>query len=136
MAKGDFGQKLADWMRGRNGSDELSTAATLLAFILLVINIFLHTLFLNLVAIALMAYAWWRMMSKDLEARENENAWVAELMGPVRPWLHNPKAAFAEARVYKHLKCPECGQRVRVPRKKGKLRVTCPACHEKFEART
>ena len=34
------------------------------------------------------------------------------------------------------LKCPKCGQRVRVPRHKGKLLVSCPKCHTKFDARS
>lgn len=136
MAKGDFSRRLIDWMQGRNGSDELGTCALVVALLLIVINVFLHTLFLNLVAIALMVYAWWRMSSKDLEARESENATFVELTGPVARWLRNPAAAASESREYKHLKCPECGQKVRVPRKKGKIRVTCPSCHNKFEART
>lgn len=136
MAKGDITRKLAEWMRGRNGSDELGAFAMVIAFILLVLNIFLHTLFINIVAIALMGYAWWRMSSKNLEARESENNTFVELAGPVTRWLRNPGAAMAESRTYKHLKCPECGQHVRVPRKKGKIRVTCPSCKHKFEART
>lgn len=136
MAKGDFSRKAADWMRGRNGSDELGTMCVIVSLILVIINIFLRTLFLSLVALALMAYACWRMSSKNLEARESENATFVGMFGPLSRWLRNPAAAVGESRTYKHLKCPECGQRVRVPRKKGKIRVTCPSCHEKFEART
>jgi ribosomal protein L37AE/L43A len=136
MAKGDFQRNVATWMQGRNGGDELGTFCTVVSFIILIINIFLHTLFLSVVALALIIYACWRVASKNLEARESENATFVGLFGPLARWLRNPAAAVAEARTYKHLKCPECGQRVRVPRKKGKLRVTCPSCHEKFEARS
>lgn len=136
MAKGDFSKKAAEWMNGRNGSDELGTMCVIVALIIVIINIFLRTLFLSVVALALMAYACWRMSSKNLEARESENATFVGLFGPLSRWLRNPAKAVAENRTYKHLKCPECGQRVRVPRKKGKIRITCPNCHEKFEART
>ena len=35
-----------------------------------------------------------------------------------------------------HLTCPDCGQRVRVPRGKGKIRITCPNCKSKFDAQS
>jgi hypothetical protein len=136
MAKGDITRKLAEWMRGRNGSDELGAFAMVIAFILLVLNIFLHTLFINIVAIALMGYAWWRMCSKNVAARRRENEAFTRLLGPVAPWVRNPPAALREHKEYRHLVCPKCKQRVRVPRGKGKLRVKCPKCQEKFDART
>lgn len=136
MAKGDMNSKLAEWLRGRNGNDELSTCVLILALLLVIINIFTRSFILSVVALALMAYAWWRMASRDLESRENENGVFCEFIGPVGPWLRNPVRAAKEVRAYKHLKCPECGQRVRVPRGKGKIRVRCPQCQQKFEART
>ncbi|MDO4536785.1 MAG: zinc ribbon domain-containing protein [Coriobacteriales bacterium] len=136
MAKGDFERKLVQFMAGRNGTDELGTCVLLLAFVLVIINLFVSNIVLSIIALVLMVYAWWRTMSRNLEARENENGVFCEYLGPLRPWIRNPPAAFAEARAYKHLKCPNCGQRVRVPRGKGKIRINCPQCHEKFEAKS
>ncbi|MDO4798818.1 MAG: hypothetical protein Q4A01_12455, partial [Coriobacteriales bacterium] len=59
-----------------------------------------------------------------------------DFVSPVMPWFRNPGDAAKEFKGYKHLTCPECGQRVRVPRKKGKIRITCPKCHAKFEAKS
>lgn len=134
MAKGDLERKLSNLLQGRNGSDELGICLLVVALVLVVLNIFVHTIVLSVIALALMIYAWWRMLSKNLEARENENGVFCEFLGPLRPWVRNPATAMKEARAYKHLKCPECGQRVRVPRGKGKIRVRCPQCHEKFSA--
>lgn len=136
MAKGNKEQNVADWLRGRNGADELATFMLVLALIFVIINIFVRSLILTILAVLLMGYSWWRMSSKNVEARENENGVFCEFVGPLRPWLRSPARAIAETRNYKHLKCPECGQRVRVPRGKGKIRVRCPQCHEKFEARS
>lgn len=36
-----------------------------------------------------------------------------------------------DAQGYEYLSCPFCGQRMRVPRGKGKLAVKCPSCGEK-----
>ncbi|MBO7674417.1 MAG: zinc ribbon domain-containing protein [Atopobiaceae bacterium] len=135
MARGDMERKLAEWLRGRNGTDELSTCALVLAVVLVGLNILLRSFVVSVIALVLMAYAWWRMSSKNLEARENENGVFVESLGPLRPWIRNPAKAMAEARAYKHIKCPECGQRVRVPRGKGKVRITCPKCRHTYEAR-
>ena len=48
----------------------------------------------------------------------------------------NPRAAWGELRAYKHVRCGSCRQKVRVPRGKGRLRVTCPKCGTKFEVRS
>lgn len=37
---------------------------------------------------------------------------------------------------YDVIKCPECGQKLRLPAGKGKLRVTCRECSHKFEVMT
>ena len=41
-----------------------------------------------------------------------------------------------EIRQYKYFICPQCTQRLRVPRKKGRLRVTCTRCGNVFEIKS
>lgn len=136
MAQQDWQQKVAEWMRGRQGPDDLAMFCSNVALVLIVINIFARTSWLTWLALALIVYAGFRIQSKNLASRAKENAAFLKALGPVRPWVQNPKAAFAEAKQYKHVKCSSCGQKVRVPRGKGKLRVTCPKCHEKFEVKS
>lgn len=37
---------------------------------------------------------------------------------------------------YKVINCPSCDVRLRLPKNKGKIAVTCPKCEEKFEQDT
>ena len=37
---------------------------------------------------------------------------------------------------YKVLRCPSCRQKLRVPKGKGKIRVTCTHCGNRFEAKS
>ncbi len=136
MAKQSFSERFANWMRGRNGADELSMAIVVLSALLLVINLFAHTRFLPFIALALALYACWRDSSKNLAARRKENRAFLKLLGPAAQWIKNPRATMDERRSYKHLTCPSCGQQMRVPRGKGKMRVTCPKCKNKFEAQS
>ncbi len=133
MAKGDFQRKMANWMSGRQGPDDLAVFCVDVAAIVVIINLFLNNRVLLTIAIVLIVYALFRMFSKNLYKRSQENASFLKALGPARPWFQNPKEAWAEHKAYKHAKCPQCKQRVRVPRNKGTLRVTCPKCHEKFE---
>ena len=142
MAKKDWEEKnaeaqrkAAEWLRGRQGPDDLAIACVYLALLLVVINLFAKAAWVGWLALALIVYAGFRIQSKNLGSRSRENAAFLKAIGPARPWLQNPKAAAAEAKQYKHVKCTHCGQKVRVPRGKGRLRVTCPKCHEKFEVK-
>ena len=46
------------------------------------------------------------------------------------------KRQWREYRTYRYLICPQCSQRLRVPRGKGKIRVTCTKCHNQFIAKS
>lgn len=142
MAKGDFQRRMEEaqrrlgaWALGRNGADEVSSACTNVAVVLVVVNLITRSPAFAIAALALLAYSWFRISSKDVSRRRAEVAEVSRRLGPVLSWLANPMAAAREARVYKHLTCPSCGQRVRIPRGKGKVRVTCPKCHARFDGR-
>ncbi len=134
--KSGVGSKIASWMEGRNGSDELGICVLVVALLLIVINVFVRTFILTAFALVLIGYSFWRLISRDVEAREGENVIFLDFVSPIMPWLKHPAEAAREVRAYKHLACPECGQRVRVPRKKGKIRITCPKCSAKFEAKS
>lgn len=135
MANGSFQERVSDWFKGRRGPEELSNFCIVIALVLVVVNLFANQLWISIVALALAVYAAWRMSSKNVVARAKENVAFLKALGPVRPWVQDPGAAVSETRTYKHVKCPSCGQKIRVPRGKGKLRVTCPTCHEKFETK-
>ena len=65
----------------------------------------------------------------------------AHTAGATRPRTHRARKAkknptWAEIRQYKYLICPQCTQRLRVPRGKGRLRVTCTRCGNVFETKS
>lgn len=58
-----------------------------------------------------------------------------------RPRAHRARRArrnpsWSEIKHYKYLICPQCTQRRRVPRGKGRLLVTCTRCGNRFEAKS
>lgn len=135
MAKGDFSRRFEQWMYGRNGSDDIARVCANLALILVLIDVFARTAWLSWIAVVLIVYAFWRLASKDVAARARENEAFMSKLGPARPWVSSPVATIKDHKDYKYMKCPNCGQKCRVPRGKGKVRVTCRKCHQKFEAK-
>lgn len=129
----DFKNKVEDFMRGRNGADELGIATLELAVILAIVNIFANNTVIYVLILLLIAYAVFRMVSTDVNRRRKESMAFASKLGSARPWITNPAAALRNARTYKHATCPNCHQRVRVPRGKGHIRITCPRCKQKFD---
>jgi ribosomal protein S27AE len=135
MAKGDFTRSFAEWMRGRNGADDVARLSTWVALVFFLIGLLTANTVCEVIALALLVYSQWRMMSKNIAKRARENEAFMSALGPVRPWVVSPRAAWTESRSFKHLACPSCGQKVRVPRGKGTVRITCPKCHQKFDAK-
>ena len=87
-------------------------------------------------ALALLVYAYYRMFSKDLSKRSDENQWYLKKEMKVRGWWQRKKKAIAGRKEYKIYKCPKCGQKIRVPRHKGKIAIRCRKCGEEFIRKT
>ncbi|MDU5602641.1 MAG: hypothetical protein E6036_03880, partial [Enterococcus faecium] len=47
--------------------------------------------------------------------------------------MRNKKQAKTERKSYTFFECPNCHQKQRAPRGKGRIRVTCKTCGIKFE---
>ena len=136
MADKSLSERVADWMRGRNGSDELGNAVLILALVLLLVDVFVRALWLGIIVLLLLGYACWRLSSKDVRQRRKENAVFVNAIGPVAPFLSFSRGGAPQGQAYLQLDCPTCGQKMRVPAGKGRMRVTCPRCQNKFETRS
>ena len=64
----------------------------------------------------------------------NECQIMRLLLPAIKKAGKNP--TWAELKQYKYLICPQCAQRLRVPRGKGRIRVTCINCGNVFETRS
>lgn len=136
-------QKLKQFFTGRYGGDPLNTVicvTALAAFaagsvIGAVRNLpcaLIAALFYVISAAAL-GFSFFRMLSRNLEARKRENDWFAEkVVAPIKRWRGGLDTKRRQKSTHKFFKCPKCRQTVRVPRGKGKIKITCPKCGEVF----
>ena len=124
-----IGDGLRKFMAGRYGSDRLNQCLLGAAFVLILISAIGGRRVQWMSVLSFLAYIpliWsiFRMYSRNIEARRRENAAFQRFFTRLRD------------RQNRYFTCPRCRQVVRVPRGKGKLRVTCPKCRTKFEVRS
>lgn len=128
--------KLRQFMAGRNGTDALNSVLLIAALALDIIGGFTISWALTLIAAATIGFVLFRFFSKNLAARRRENQRFLAACRRVAGFFRGASAKAAQSKEYRFYKCPECGQKVRVPKGRGKIRITCPKCGEKFEKRT
>ncbi len=123
------------FMYGRYGSDQLNIALLGAYLVLTLLSRVLHSGFLNLLSVAVIFWALYRMLSRQPERRRAENAKFLEL---IRPLVHryNVNKCRRNDKEHCYFKCPNCGQQLRAPKGKGKISVTCRSCGVSFEEKT
>lgn len=154
-----------DFMKGRNGADELTIVMGFVGIVIAMIGSIAHIQWLSWIAIAVIVIGVLRGLSKNIDARRKENAafvaatanvpglgkFVASLGGAAAAGAsraagtskedferakRTAKKMWKGRKTTAYLKCPNCGQMLSVPKGKGKIRVTCPKCHAKMETRS
>lgn len=147
--------KLYQFMQGRYGFDEFGKFLIILSMIIVLASNFIRFRLVYLVGIALLIYAYFRIMSRNIYKRQQENqryfAFRSKFSrkksgGTVNSWRPGgfgknggSSAGSANASAnsqYSFYRCRSCGQTVRVPKGKGTIKITCPNCGNSFIDRT
>lgn len=120
------------FMYGRYGNDSLN-----LFFIVLYLSLYLlfaltHFELFYWVSLALVFVSLFRLLSRNIPARQKENAQFMRLAGPIIQWYRFQRTMRRD-KDHRYFKCPNCGQQLRVPRGKGRITVTCRSCGASFQ---
>lgn len=138
-------KKVEKFMNGRNGTDQLSNFLLLCAFSLLIATIVISsvssrnaTIIASLqgVALALLMLSYARVFSRDLQKRRRENMKYLQITTKVRGRFRAGWRRLKMRRNYKLFVCPGCKTVLRVPKGKGRINLTCPKCHARFEGKS
>ncbi len=125
-------EKLQRFMAGRYGADQLSRVYLGLTFVFLVISMFTRFMPFYWVALVLLIYTYYRMFSRNIPRMYAQNQRFLNMRYRMVAKWDAFKKRRAQRREYCFFKCPTCKQRVRVPKGKGKICITCPRCHHDF----
>ncbi len=124
------------FMAGRNGPDYLSLGVMILALIMSIIP----GLVFRIISLLLMGYALFRIFSKNVYKRQSENykfySFIKSFVDKFKMWGYKIKNRITQGKIYRFYQCPNCKQKVRVPKGKGKISITCPKCGTKFVKKT
>lgn len=134
-----FGMWFANVMRGRYGMDNLNRFLLIIVFAVIVIDMFLRLRIFDLITLALLIYIYCRMFSRNINARYRENQRFLQFASKFRANKGNfSKGGYAggfgaaKDDAHKVLRCPGCGEKLRVPKGAGKINISCPHCGTKF----
>lgn len=131
-----FRDRLARAMYGRYGNDALNRFILVIVLILLVLSYVFRIRIINSVGLVLLILTYVRMFSKNITKRYNENMKYLQIRNQFLGWFRIKKLHLSQQKDYHFFKCPGCGQKVRVPRGKGKIEITCPKCRLAFIKRS
>lgn len=125
-------EKLRKLMMGRYGIDQLSGFLLGLALIILLISRFCFREVLYIVSLLIVIFAYYRIFSKNISRRNKENHLYLSLNGKIKKYFLKQKYMFEQRRIYRIYSCPGCRQKIRIPKGKGKVSITCPKCKTEF----
>ena len=106
--------KFNKFMQGRYGVDELSRFTMGAALVLIILTMFIT------------------MFNRNLGS-------IFDFLGiaaKFRLRFNKEKNLMKQRKTHHIYSCPGCGQKVRIPRGKGKIEIECPKCHTKFVKRS
>lgn len=117
---------------GRYGNDQLNKALVGAYFVLFLLSILTRIGLLELIGTAALVVAMFRMLSRNIYQRRDENARFLKKTAPLARWLRLQQT-IRKDKEHRYFKCPSCSQHLRVPRGKGKITVTCRSCGACFQ---
>ena len=137
-----LGNVFARFMYGRNGVDQLSRALLWVYIGLWIVSMVLGALKLDVLQAicsvlmyVVLFYIFFRMFSKDLYKRREENTKFLQKTWSLRNRIGGAKARHAD-KDHKYFTCKQCKTICRVPVGKGKIIITCPKCRAQIQAKT
>lgn len=129
-------RRFMEFMNGRYGADQLCRFILGAALVCLLANAFTRVQGLYLVALILLGICYYRMFSRNYSQRSAENQKYLDMTRGIRTKLTRIRNRIVQSKDYHIYKCPTCGQKIRIPRGKGKICITCPKCRHEFEKKS
>lgn len=131
-------EKIMRFMQGRYGADKLSNFMLILAFIFILISMFMgvYGFVFSGIGLALIVLTYVRMFSKNIQKRYAENLAYLKVYNKVKGFFTREIGYMKQRKTHHIYSCPNCKQKLRVPRGKGNIMITCSKCHTQFKKRS
>lgn len=125
-------EKIRRYMQGRYGMDELSKFLMAISIVMIILASLTRNSMVNLVSFIIIGFVYVRMFSKNFYKCSLQNQKYLKLRNKITGSWQNRISRFKQRKIYSFYDCPECRQKVRIPKGKGKVQITCPKCKAEF----
>ena len=132
-------EKLMRFMVGRNGNDQLNLFLYAVDAVLLIAATLIGGQigrWMWVAVLALLGYIYFRMFSRNLTKRREENGKFLRMLYSVQAGLKIRREKWVQRKDYKFFTCPSCKTTLRVPRGNGKIKIVCRKCGNSFTGKS
>ena len=114
-------EKFRQFMIGRYGTDGLNQFLSMSSIVMLLASLLTRVSLFTWLGAALLILCYYRSLSRNISKRTEENYRFYSL-----------KEQWANRKLYHYYRCPQCRQKLRVPRGRGRIQISCPRCGTQF----
>ena len=125
-------EKLRRFMIGRYGTDGLNQFLSIASLVLLLIAIVSRVSLFTWLGVALLVFCYYRTFSRNIAKRTQENYQFYAIKDRFTGKVNGLKDQWANRKLYHYYRCPKCRQKLRVPRGRGRIQISCPRCGTQF----
>ncbi len=125
--------KLAAWMQGRYGIDPMYKGLVIAYAAVLILNLFVRSSLLWALGTALLLFAMYRVFSKQLSRRAEENRRYLAFVDSVKKKTLLAYNRVKSYKTHRYRECPNCHTTLRLKKQIGTITVNCPKCRNTFQ---
>ena len=100
--------------------------------VLLLISLLTRFSLFTWLGLVLLVLCYYRSLSRNISKRTEENYQYYALKDRVDRKFRGLKDQWANRKLYHYYRCPKCRQKLRVPRGRGRIQISCPRCGTQF----
>lgn len=125
-------ERMQRFMAGRYGNDQLNQFIFIVAIISMVLEIITRQSLFYTLTLVLLILTYVRVFSRNINKRYEENMKFLQKKDAILNKFRKQKYYAAQRRNFHIYTCPQCKQKIRIPKGKGKISITCPKCRTSF----
>lgn len=120
------------FMAGRYGTDALNQFLSIVSIVLLLVALLTRVNLFTWVGMGVLIWCYYRTFSRNIPKRTEENYKFYTLKQQLEGKVRSLKEQWANRKLYHYYRCPQCRQKLRVPRGRGRIQISCPRCGTQF----
>ena len=125
-------ERFRRFMAGRYGTAALNQFLSIVSIVLLLVALLTRVNLFTWVGMGVLIWCYYRTFSRNIPKRTEENYKFYTLKQQLEGKVRSLKEQWANRKLYHYYRCPQCRQKLRVPRGRGRIQISCPRCGTQF----